>query len=68
MMEWQTRVRVKEHKKAHPLLYGATGHVMWHALQDMIVVIRLDEPREGIQSHYGPNFHSVAVEALEVIE
>jgi hypothetical protein len=41
---------------------------MWHALQDMILMIHLDKPVEGLMSHYGPNFHSVSIEALEEID
>jgi len=68
-MEWQTRVRVKEHKAAHPAFWGAEGKVLWHCLKDLIVMIVFDKIVEGApKSAYGVRFHSIAVKALEVIE
>jgi hypothetical protein len=64
-MEWRTRVRVKECKYAHPAMWGAEGMVMYHNLET-IVTVKFDKPIE-LTSHYGGYFHSVAVDALEVV-
>lgn len=64
-MEWLTRVRVRASNRAHPALWGAEGVVLYHNLET-IVTIKFDKPIE-LTSHYGGYFHSVAVDALEVI-
>ena len=68
-MEWQTRVRVKESKRVHPALWGAEGKVLYHCLQDVIVMVMFDKAIDGPPTGgYGARFHSVAVDALEVID
>ena len=68
-MQAGLRVRVMEHKAAHPTLWGAEGKVLWHCLKDLIVMVMLDKVAENApKSAYGVRFHSVAVKALEVIE
>ncbi len=67
-MEYGTRVKILESKKVHPGLWGAEGTYMWTNLQGLIVFIMLDEVAEGAPTGgYGPRFHSVALEAVEVI-
>ena len=63
------RVRVNESESAHPTLWGAEGRVLWHCLKDIIVLVLFDKvvpdaPKSGL----GVRFHSVAVDALEVID
>jgi hypothetical protein len=68
-MEYGTRVRILESKRVHPGLWGTEGTYMWTCLPDLIVFVMLDKVVEGIQTGgYGPRFHSVALEAVEVID
>ena len=70
-MQAGLRVRVMEHKAAHPTLWGAEGKVMWTCLKDLIVLVMFDSAIEAVpvpRGDYGYRFHSVAVKALEVIE
>jgi len=64
-------VRVNESRRAHPTLWGAEGRVMWHCLKDLIVMVMFDKAIEDVpvpRGGYGFRFHSVAVDALEVID
>ncbi|MCK4975994.1 MAG: hypothetical protein KAS36_03605 [Anaerolineales bacterium] len=67
-MEYGTRVRILESKKVHPALWGTEGTYMWTCLPDLIVFVVLDKIAEGAPTGgYGPRFHSVTLEAVEVI-
>ena len=68
-MEFGTRVRILESKRVHPALWGTVGKFMWTCLPDLVIFIMLDRVAEGAPSSgYGPRFHSVAKDALEVID
>jgi hypothetical protein len=63
------RVRVNESRRAHPTLWGAEGRVLWHCLKDIIVMVIFDKVVPNApKGAYGVRFHSVAVDALEVID
>ena len=68
-MKYGTRVRISESKKVHPALWGAKGTYMWTCLPNLIVLIMIDQAIENVQTGgYGSRFHSVSLEAVEVID
>lgn len=68
-MEFGDRVQVLESKRVHPALWRAKGKFMWTCLPDLIVFIMLDKAvKDAPIGGYGPRFHSVAIDALEVID
>ena len=68
-MKYGTKVRVMKSKRVLPMFWGAKGKYMWSWLDGLIGFVMFDEPIEDApQTGYGSRFHSIALDALEVID